>query len=259
MGGVTPNGAPVERAPVAQVVEQLGSAGRGFEQFGHLQGSTFEDSSTVVVVPTRGSIPQQVAHRWLSLIGPMNQKRGWVMASGHEVGRAYDAAIKNVLEHPELRTWKYLLTLEDDNIPPPDAHIRLLEAINYGPKFDAVSGLYFTKGDFAMPMAYGDPEETIRTGVIDFKPLDVRRAVERGTLIPVNGIAMGCALWRLELFREILPPWFVTVSDVVPDKGVMSMTQDLYFCRQARERGKTFAVDCRVKVGHLDVNSGIVY
>jgi hypothetical protein len=271
MGGLMPQpngasvsllGGPVEAprmVPVAQVGEQLASAGRGFETFGHLQGSTFEDSSTVVVVPTRGLIPHQVTQRWLSLISPMNQKRGWITAAGHEVGRAYDAAIKNILEHPELGRWKYVLTLEDDNLPPPDAHIRLLEAINYGPKFDAVSGIYFTKGDFSMPMAYGDPDEFARTGVLDFKPLDVRRALERGTLVPVNGIAMGCALWRLDLFREVPPPWFVTVADLIPEKGVVSMTQDLYFCRQAREKGKRFAVDCRVRVGHLDVNTGIVY
>jgi hypothetical protein len=257
MGVMPSNGVP--SAPVAQVATQLESAGRGFEQFGLLQGSTFEDSSTVIVVPTRGSIPHQVTQRWLSLIGPMNQKRGWMMAAGHEVGRAYDAMIAQILANPELSRWKYILTLEDDNLPPPDAHIRLLESINFGPGFSAVSGLYFTKGEIAMPMAYGDPEAFQRTGVLEFPPLDVRRALAQGSIVPVNGIAMGCGLWRMDLFRQIPPPWFVTVADVVPDKGVMAMTQDLYFCRRAREAGKTFAVDCRVKVGHLDVSTGIVY
>ena len=255
MGSEQPNG-----TPVSQVATQLASAGRGFDQFGVLEGSTFEDSSTVIVVPTRGQIPHQVVPRWLSLIGPMNQKRGWLFASGHEVGRAYDALVSQILANPEMSRWKYILTLEDDNLPPPDAHVRLLEAINFGPRFDAVSGIYFTKGEISMPMAYGDPDEYTRTGVLDFKPLDVRRAVSRGQLVPVNGIAMGCALWRLDLFKQIPPPWFVTVADLVPEKGgIMAMTQDLYFCRRAREMGKTFAVDCRVRVGHLDATTGIVY
>lgn len=249
----------VESSAVGLVVDQLASAGKGFEQFGLLPGSTFEDSRTIVIVPTRGSIPHQVTHRWLSLITPMNQARGWLFAAGHEVGRAYDALIAQVLAHPELSRFKYVLTLEDDNLPPPDAQVRLLESIQLGP-FDAVSGLYFTKGQIGMPMAYGDPEEFRTTGVLDFKPLDVRRALQLGRVVPVNGIAMGCALWRLDLFRQIPPPWFVTVADVVEERGgVMAMTQDLYFCRRAREAGKTFAVDCRVRVGHLDISTGEVF
>ncbi len=71
---------------------------------------------------------------------------------------------------------------------------------------------------------------------------------------------MGCTLWRMELFRRIPPTWFVTVSDWFPEQGgVAAMTQDLHFCRKAREAGGRFAVDCRVKVGYLDPATGIVY
>lgn len=248
-----------ERVPVGDVATQLASAGRGFEQLGVLPGSTFEDASTIVIVPTRGQIPAQVVQRWMSLISPMNQPRAWLFAQGHEVGKAYDALIGQILANPGWSKFKYVLTLEDDNLPPPDAQVRLLESINHLRAWDAVSGIYFTKGPIGMPMAYGDPDEYSRTGVLDFRPLDVRRALSRGQLVPVNGIAMGCALWRLELFRKIPPPWFVTVADLMPDRGTMAMTQDLYFCRKARELGATFAVDCRVRVGHLDVTSGIVY
>jgi hypothetical protein len=110
-----------------------------------------------------------------------------------------------------------------------------------------------------MPMAYGDPDEYARTGVLDFRPRDVRRALERGSVMPVNGIAMGCSLYRMDLFREIKAPWFVTCADVIPDKGPIGFTQDLYFCEQAVRAGKRFAVDMRVRVGHLDVQTGVVY
>ena len=134
----------------------------------------------------------------------------------------------------------------------------LLESIELGP-YDAVSGLYWTKGDVNMPMAYGDPDEYARTGVLDFRPRDVRAALARGTVMPVNGIAMGCSLYRMDLFRQIKAPWFVTCADVIPDKGPIGFTQDLYFCEQACRAGKRFAVDMRVRVGHLDVNTGVVY
>ena len=232
--------------------------GLGFERIHAIQGSTYKDSSTIIIIPTRGTIDYRIVSAWQGLMSPMNQKRSIMFAAGHEVGHAYNQLIENILGHPELSKWKYILTLEDDNLPPGDAHIRLLESIEWG-KFDAVSGIYFTKGEIGMPMAYGDPEELRRTGVLDFKPRDIRQALAHGNIMEVNGIAMGCALWRLDLFRELPKPWFVTVADVIPDKGAMAFTQDLFFCERAKKAGKRFAVDLRVKVGHLDIESGVVY
>ena len=246
-----------DTVPVQDLVDQMKS-GLGYERVELIQGSTYKDSSTVIIAPTRGMIPYRVVQAWQSLIAPMNQKRAWLFATGHEVGRAYDDMLKFVLADPNLSKWKYVLTLEDDNLPPPDAHIRLLECIEWG-KFDAVSGIYFTKGDINMPMAYGDPAEYKRTGVLDFKPRDIRAALANGNVMPVNGIAMGCSLYRMDLFKEIAAPWFVTVADIVEGKGVQCFTQDLWFAERACRAGKTMAVDMRVKVGHLDVNTGTVY
>lgn len=256
--------------PLAKVVENERSPGRGFEAVYRIDGATYRDNSTVIVVPTRGTrtpdgkpdplggmIHHRVTQAHDSLLPSMNGNRIKFYASGFEVGDAYNAVIKNVLAHPELRQWKYILTLEDDNLPPPDAHIRLLESIEWG-HFDAVSGLYFTKGEWQMPMAYGDPEEFRRTGVLDFRPRDVREALDKGMVMTVNGIACGCALWRTELFRDIVDPWYVTVNDII-DGSPQAWTQDLKFCEKAVRSGKRFAVDCRVKVGHIDVKSGIVY
>jgi hypothetical protein len=248
--------------PLADAADRL-SAGVGFEQVKVIPGSTYKDSSTVIVVPTRGQPHQAtLSSRFFSalqgMIGPMNQKRAILFAAGDEVGHAYNRLITNILAEPQLSTWKYVMTIEDDNLVPQDAHVRLLESIEAGP-FDAVSGLYFTKGLITMPMAYGDPDEYARTGVLDFKPRDVRGVLARGHILPVNGIAMGCALWRMDLFRQVPAPWFVTVADVIPNVGPQGFTQDLYYCQRAIKAGKRFAVDMRVKVGHLDIGSGVVY
>lgn len=242
-------------ADVREAVTAL--AGKGFERVELVHGATYRDASTCIVIPTRGTVHWRVIQAWQSLIAPMNQKRAIFFAAGDEVGRAYDKTIESLLANPELRKWRYVLTLEDDNLPQPDAHIRLLESIDMG--FDAVSGLYFTKGEINMPMAYGDPGEYERTGVLDFRPRDVRAALAAGSVMPVNGIAMGCALWRMDLFRELAAPWFVTVNDIIEGKGPACFTQDLWFCEKAKRAGKRFAVDMRVKVGHLDVNTGEVY
>lgn len=253
--------------------------GLGFERIEYIPGSTFKDNSTVVVVPTRGfekhrqddlckandhrfcMLPlfhTKVFQSWQNMIAPMNQKRAFFYTTGHEVGQAYNAIIEGILANPDVSKWKYILTLEDDNVVPPDAHIRLLESIDQT-GFDAVSGIYFTKGDIGMPMAYGDPDEYRKTGVLEFRPRDVRAALQKGHIMEVNGIAMGCALWRIQLFKDIPKPWFVTVADYIPDKGVQCFTQDLNFCERAKKAGKRFGVDFRVRVGHLDVNTGTVY
>lgn len=242
--------------PAADAAQML--AGAGFERVELIPGSTYEDSSTIILVPTRGTVDHRVVNSWINMVGPMNQKRAFLFAHGHEVGQAYNAMIERILAHPELSKYRYVMTMEDDNIQPPDAQIRLLESIK-ALQVDAVSGIYFTKGPINMPMAYGDPDEFMRTGVLDFRPRDIRDALKHGSFMRVNGIAMGCALWRTELFREISGPWFVTVADHIPGKGTTAFTQDLYFCERARRAGKTFAVDLRVKVGHLDISTGVIY
>jgi hypothetical protein len=241
---------------IDDIKQQLGL---GFDRIEHIPGSTYRDSSTVIIVPERTPFfHQRVVQAWQNLIAPMNSKRCFIFVTNEEVGKAYTNMIQHILADKELSTWKYILTLESDNIPPPDAHIRLLETIEAG-NYDAVSGIYFTRGEINMPQAYGDPDEYRRTGVLSFKPRDIRAALQKGQIMDVNGIAMGCALWRIDMFRQIEPPWFVTVNDVVPGKGIQCFTQDLGFCSRAVAAGKRFAVDMRCRVGHMDLVSGVIY
>ena len=238
--------------PLAQVAEQLG---KGFARVETLHGSTYHDNRTVLIVPMRGPmIHHRVAQTIHGMISPPNSARVCLFVVGHEVGHAYNAAIANVLADPVLSTWRYVMTVEDDNLPPPDAHIRLLESIERH-QLDGCSAIYFTRGEWNIPQAWGDP----RRGPNDFQPCDITGPLERGEVLRVNGIGMGCALWRMDLFRQIPAPWYVTCADVVPEGGAKCMTQDLYFCQRARLAGKNFGVDMRVKVGHMDVNTGEVY
>lgn len=239
-------------------VNELGTKLLGFERVEHVAKSSYEDASMIVLCPSRSEmIHHRVVAAWQGMIWPMNQKRALFIITGAEVGRAYDDMVEQVLSHPELSKWKYVMTLEDDNLPPPDAPIRLMESIQLGP-FDAVGGLYFTKGDVNMPMCYGDPHEFLRTGVLDFRPRDVTKAVQMGGVLECNGIAMGCSLYRLDVFRKVPRPWFMTLNDVY-EGGAKGFTQDLFFCDKARRVGSRFAVDCRVRVGHLDTDTGTVY
>jgi hypothetical protein len=195
---------------------------------------------------TRGVIPAKVVSYWFSLIRPMNQPFvGPIFIEGMEVGEGYNRAVEMIFENPQIAKFKYLLTIEEDNCPPAEGLLKLYESMD---KFDAVSGLYWTKGiGTSQPMCYGDPSVMPRNYFPQPPPLDCVKEY--------NGIGQGFALFDLKMFRKIEKPWFRTVQSVTEGVG----TQDLYFCAKASKAGFRFAVDGRVRVGHWDQASQTMY
>ena len=211
------------------------------------ESGSYKDLSTVIVTPTRGgrSLCPRFVGAMMGLMRPMNQKcYGPIFMSGMEVGKAFNAAIESILANPELSKFKFLFTLEDDNIPPPDCLLRLYESMK---DYDVVGSLYWTKGDGGQPMIYGNPNET----PLNFVP----QCVQSGTVQRCNGVGMGATLFKMDVFRRIPAPWFETVQDWDPNKGCRGYTQDLAFCEKLCKIGGRLAVDTRVKTGHLDVEN----
>jgi hypothetical protein len=204
----------------------------------------YRDLSTVCVIPTRGTVPARVVESWMGLQSPMNQAFVRMFIEGMEVGAAYEKAVDTILNHDMLRGFRYMLTLEEDNVPPSDGLLRLFENID---RFAVVAGLYYTKGEAGMPMIYGDPK-----GILSFNP----QTPVPGKVQECNGTGMGFTLFDLRLFREgkIERPFFRTQQD---DRGVG--TQDLYFAGKARQAGYRIASDNRVRVGHLDKTTGVCW
>lgn len=167
-----------------------------------------------------------------------------MLALGQEVGEAYSNAIEQVLAHPELSKWEYILTVEHDNIPPSDGLIKLLKRMEDNPHLDCIGGLYWTKGEGGVPQIWGD----IKDPVQNYRP----QPPQQGQLVECWGTGMGFNLWRLKMFKDpkLRKPWFKTVAGA---EGVG--TQDLYFWSDARKNGYRCAVDCDVLTGHYDVNS----
>jgi hypothetical protein len=214
-----------------------------------LKGNTYRDLSTVWITPTRGKLAPRVVSAWIAMMRPMNQPFiGPLFFENDEVGVAYQKGIEMILDNPELSKWKYILTVEEDNLPPSDGLLKLYESIEKG--FDCVSGLYWTKGETGQPMIYGDPKVMPRNFIPQIPQADA--------LQHCNGLGMGFNLWRVDSFKRKLKdmpkPWFKTVQE----RGAQ-FTQDLWFFNEAAKHGFKVACDTRVKVGHLDINSGIVW
>ncbi len=213
----------------------------------------YKDLSTVIIVPALASVPTKVVASWLNLIMPPNQKIARLFAVGMEVGEAYSRTIQAVVDHPELSTWKYMLTLEHDNIPPQDGLLKLLARMesNEGKDYAAIGGLYFTKGEGGVPQIWGDT----KSFPLNFRP---QRPDPAGNLVECCGTGMGFTLFRLSVFKDekLRRPWFKTAASTT--EGITS--QDLYFWTDARKvGGYRCAIDCSVKIGHLDLSTDIVW
>lgn len=199
-----------------------------------IKSNTYRDLSTVWVTPTLNHHldAQVVFQSWMQLQMPMNQRHCRLCIGNAEVGDAYNAAVEMILRED----WKYMLTVEADNLPPKDGLLRLYESID---KFDVVGGLYWMKGEGGTPHIYGKPEEpgTFQPQV----PLE-------NTVQPCNMLGMGFTLFNMDIFRKLPKPWFKTADAETGGE----FTQDGYFFQQAGKEGFKFAVDTRVKVGHID-------
>lgn len=214
------------------------------------KSKSYQDLSTICIVPTRGMIHAKVVQSWLGLMSPMNQKFIRMFAIGMEVGEAYTQTIETILAHPDLSKWKYILTLEEDNIPPPDGLLKLYENMD---KYDVVGGLYFTKGEGGQPMCYGHPKQ-FPVNFIPFLP-------EVDEVAECRGLGMGLTLFKLDIFKNpFMPkPFFKTMQDYTPNIGVRAYTQDLLWFEQAGKLGYRFACDSRVKVGHFDAENSFTW
>lgn len=213
-----------------------------------LEGATWKKQRIVVILPAGPDIPTKVALSHWSLMFPPNQPVFRYLAIGQEVGEAYTNAITDILNHPELSQWEYILTIEHDNIPPPDGLLELVKKMDAHPEYHCIGGLYWTKGEGGVPQIWGDPKDP----VLNFRP----QIPVPGELIECNGTGMGFNLWRMSMFKDdkLRKPWFKTIAG---KEGIG--TQDLYFWGDAKKHGYRCAVDCSVLVGHFDKNTGITW
>lgn len=202
----------------------------------------YEDLSTVIICPTKGLFPTRVVQSWMKLLKPLNQTvYGPIFAEAMKVDAAYNALIGYILGHEELSKCKYILTIEEDNLPPVDGLLNLYKSMD---EYDVVGGLYWSKNKDGFPMIFGNPEN----GNMDVNP----QIPKYGEVQQANALGMGFNLFKIDIFKNIEQPWFKT-EEGLDDKGIPhKVTQDIHFYRKAAEKGYKFACDNKILVGHYD-------
>lgn len=207
-----------------------------------LKGASWKRQRIIVVLPAADSIPAKVSLSHWNLAFPPNNGVIRMLAQGMEVGDAYSTAVQQILAHPDMSQWEYMLTIEHDNCPPADGVIKLVERMEEHLELSCIGGLYFTKGAGGCAQIWGD----VKDPIVNFRP---QLPDLNGGLVECCGTGMGFNLWRISMFKDsrLRNPWFVTQTR----DGVS--TQDLFFWSDARKYGYRCAVDCGIKVGHYDM------
>lgn len=148
---------------------------------------------------------------------------------GRKVDDAYNDAFMTALNDDA----DWVLTVEDDTFPPPDALIKLKNH-----DLDVVGGWYPKK----TPAKEGTPIVLVNNKREALKP--------DGNVHEVYTIPMGCTLFKTEIFRKIKFPWFVTTSN---------LTQDSFFSQLARDAGYKLYCDTSIRCKHIDRVTGEVF
>lgn len=152
---------------------------------------------------------------------------------GLPVADAYNKLFQNAINAKS----DYILTVEDDTFPQPDALIKLLELIKKIPK--CAVGAWYPKKEESMQ------------GVHIIVKNGVRQQLDNDGLISeVYTLAMGCSLFPAEMFKNISYPWFKTTD---------ALSQDSFFSQLARESGYKLLVDSSITCKHVDRISGKIY
>lgn len=155
----------------------------------------------------------------------------------HSFGRKIDDNYNNIVI--EALEWNadYIITVEDDTFPPPDAIIKLVELVKKYPK-SAIGGWYPKR------------EEVLQGTTIILKNGKRQGLEPDGEIHEVYTLPMGCTIYPIEMFKEIASPWFITTE---------KLTQDSYFSQLARENGWKLLVDTSIRCKHVDRVTGKIY
>lgn len=157
-----------------------------------------------------------------------------------------DFIVEKALEHDLGYT--HVLFLDADMVWPTDVLLKMLKHHDQG----IVSGLYHLKGGDYAPVALGNgKQEDGAHHTVYEHDRDYR--MTGNALRPQQVVGMGCTLIPLEVFKAIGPrPWFHYEND---GDGWPLVSEDVPFCRKARESGYAIWLDPTVKCGHLTTHT----
>lgn len=179
-----------------------------------------EQPESVPVLERPYTIPSVVERRFHCVHG-MTIDRGYTEAVFH--------AIRDGATH--------LMCIEDDTFPPLDAIERLLAHDK-----DVICGWY--------PKRQPGKRVGVPIVLANGKRKTMDNPDDYTDLVELYTVPMGCTLIKMDVFKHMDLPWFVTTAQ---------LSQDSFFSQKAREAGFTLWCDPSIRCEHIDRETGVVY
>jgi hypothetical protein len=151
-----------------------------------------------------------------------------------------DTLRDRAIYHAICNRYSHILFLDTDNVWPHDLPAKLLPWHPLG----IVSGLYHMKQAPHEGVALTDAPDDPNPNMYRKMPF-VHEATEP---VEVDVLGMGCTLIPVALCKQMPRPWFKFQYD---EYGWNGVTEDVWFCQQAKRHGARLWVDPTLNVGHV--------
>lgn len=194
------------------------------------------DVKVLVCVPTREKAEKLPVLENLTI--PSGVQVKFLNVYGRTTADAYNEGIQTALNDGA----DFMLTVEDDTFPPPDAFQKILGRYReLGDPKVVLGGYYVKKTPYA---------EGVHIHIVAGKRQALTLPSNDTAIHEVYTIAQGFTLFPMEAFLQTEYPWTVTTPH---------LTQDSFLSQKLREKGYRLIVDASIRCKHVDVNTGKVY
>jgi SAM-dependent methyltransferase len=141
--------------------------------------------------------------------------------------------------------------LDDDVVPPTDVFQKLAHELDMQPEFDYIAAVVPSRSTNVEPMIFMNPE------------MGAHWHWKVGDVFEVSEAATACMMFRTSIFDSVPKPWFrdlntieerIDAGDKSIDAGIQrgAMTDDIFFCRKAKEHGHRLLAHGGVICQHYD-------
>ncbi len=201
----------------------------------------------MIGIPCSGNaVSIEWAFAFHQLHPPMDYNVEYARVNGKPVDEARNFLMADAMK----KQIKYIFMVDEDVLVPPHAIRQLIYHLEHFPKAAIAAGIYCHKSQPCYPMVFRG------NGAGSYWKWKV------GEVFDCSGVGMGCAMLRVDAFRDIPQPWFLTIDggkflDGIP-QGEM-WTEDLYCCDKVTKAGWMVLADGGLIPDHIDSKTGQRY
>ena len=188
----------------------------------------------LIAVPTFENIKPECFKSIFGLTNPENYNLFFDYVKGYDCARARNEIVKLAIKYG----FDYVLMIDSDVSVPKDTAVKLLEC----------------ESDIALGWYYRKRTTTDQTVIYDFgKDYTDKNMICGETLwkdvnpFEIKGGGLGIALVNVNVFRKMPYPYF---KYVIYDNDTI-LSEDLYFCNEARKYGMNIKCNPNVKGNHI--------